>query len=58
MLKAALVGGAIVFAANMIADTDYIKAKVATDPNSFLWKHANVAAGVVIGAVAHKLGMF
>lgn len=58
MLKAALVGGAIVFGANMIANTEYVKAKVQANPNSLLWSHANVAFGLVVGAAAHKLGAF
>ena len=57
MIKTALVGAGIVFAANMAAQTDYVKAKVATDPSSLLWSHANVLVGAVGLVIAKKAGL-
>lgn len=57
MLKTAAVGAGIVFLGNMIANTDFIKAKVAADPNSFLWSHANVLGGAVAALAAKKFGL-
>jgi hypothetical protein len=54
MLKAALVGAGIVFAANMINQTDYVKAQQAANPDSFVWQHGNVLAGALMAVVAHK----
>jgi hypothetical protein len=57
MLRHALVGAGIVFAANMAAQTDYVKAKVASDPNGLIWSHANVLVGALGLIAAHKFGL-
>jgi hypothetical protein len=57
MLKLALVGAGVVFAANMVAQTDYVKAKVVADPNGMLWTHANVLVGAAGLIAARKFGL-
>ena len=57
MIKTALVGAGLVFAANMAAQTDFVQAKVKADPNGFIWSHANVLVGAVGAVIAHKMGL-
>ncbi len=57
MLKAALVGGGIVFVANMIASSDFVQTKLRADPTSVLWAHANVGAGIAIAVAAKQFGL-
>jgi hypothetical protein len=57
MLKLALVGAGVVFAANMAAQTDFVQQKLAADPTSVVWTHANVLVGALGLLAANRFGL-